>query len=144
VTAPDDFAAEPEEASYRPRPERPVGVLFADLAEDLAKLFRLEIALFKLELAEKGRRLSRGLTTVAIGGFLAFSAWLLLLAAAVLGLSTVLRPWLAALIIGAAVLVTAALILFFGKRWLAGHKLVPRRTLNTLREDGARFKEWMS
>jgi hypothetical protein len=144
VTAPDDFAAEPEEATSRPRPERPVGVLFADLAEDLAKLFRLEIALFKLELAEKGRRLSRGLTTVAIGGFLAFSAWLLLLAAAVLGLSTVLRPWLAALIIGAAALVTAALILFFGKRWLAGHKLVPRRTLNTLREDGARFKEWMS
>jgi Putative Actinobacterial Holin-X, holin superfamily III len=144
VTAPEDFVAEPEEAPYRPRRDRSFGTLFADLAEDLRRLFRLEIALLKLELAEKLRRLSRGLTAVAIGGFLAFSAWLVLLAAAVLGLSTVLHPWLAALIVGVATLLVGGVLLYLGKRWLDAQKLVPRRTLNTLREDRAWIKERVS
>jgi hypothetical protein len=144
VTAPDDFVAEPEEASYRRRPDRPIGALFAALAEDLRKLFQLEFALFKLELAEKGRRLSSGAIAVVAGGVLAFSAWLALLAAAILGLSIVLAPWLAALIIGVAVLLVAGVLLYLGKRWLDAQRLVPRRTLNTLREDGAWIKERVS
>lgn len=144
MTAPDDFVAEPEEASYRRRPDRPIGALFAALAEDLRKLFQLEFALFKLELAEKGRRLSSGAIAVVAGGVLAFSAWLALLAAAILGLSIVLAPWLAALIIGVAVLLVAGVLLYLGKRWLDAQRLVPRRTLNTLREDGAWIKERVS
>ena len=65
----------------------------------------------------------------------------MLLAAAVLGLSTVLRPWLAALIIGVLTLVIAGVLLLLGKRWLDAQKLVPRRSLNTLREDAAWIKE---
>lgn len=141
MTAPDDFAPDPEEAPYRPRRERPIGVLFAGLADDLRQLLRLEIELFKLELAEKARRLGRGGAALAVGGIVAFSAWLALLAAAILGLSTVLRPWLAALIIGVAVLLVAAILLFLGKRWLDAQKLVPRRTLNSLREDAVWIKE---
>jgi uncharacterized membrane protein len=144
VTAPDDFAAAPEDAPYRPRLDRSIGRLFTELADDLRKLFRLEVELFKRELAEKAGRLSRGLIAVAIGGSLAFSAWLVLLAAAVLGLSTVLHPWLAALIIGAVVLLVAGVLLYLGKRWLDAQKLVPRRTLNTLREDSAWIKERVS
>lgn len=144
MTAPDDFVAEPEDASYRPRHDRSIGTLFAGLADDLRKLFQLEIALVKLELSEKARRLSRGAIAVATGGALAFSAWLALLAAAILGLSTVLRPWLAVLIIGVVVLLVAGLLLYLGKRWLDAQKLVPRRTLDTLREDGAWIKERVS
>ncbi len=141
MTAPDDFAAEDEEASFRPRREHPIGALLNGLADDLGKLFRLEIELLKIELAEKARRLGRGLTAVAVGAVLAFSAWLVLLAAAVLGLSIVLSPWLAALIVGAVALLIATVLLFLGKRWLDAQKLVPRRTLNTLRQDGAWIKE---
>lgn len=141
MTAPDDFVAEPEEASYRPRAERSLGVLFAALTDDLRRLFRLEVELFKRELAEKAGRLGRGAAAVAAGGAIAFSAWLVLLAAAVLGLSTVLRPWLAALIIGVLTLVIAGVLLLLGKRWLDAQKLVPRRSLNTLREDAAWIKE---
>jgi hypothetical protein len=144
VTAPDDFAPEPEEASYRPRRDGSIGVLFADLIEDLRRLFRLEVALFKAELAEKARRLGRGAGAVAAGAFLAFSAWLVLLAAAVLGLSTVLHPWLAALVVGLATLLVAGVLLYLGKRWLDAQKLVPRRTIETLREDGAWIKERVS
>jgi Putative Actinobacterial Holin-X, holin superfamily III len=144
VTAPDDFIIEPEEAPYRPRSDRSVGSLFSDLTDDLRRLFRLEIALLKLELAEKLRRLTRGLTAVAIGGFLAFSAWLVLLAAAVLGLSVILRPWLAALIVGAATLLVGGMLLYLGKRWLNAQKLIPRRTLSTLRENREWIKERVS
>jgi len=144
VTAPEDFVAEPEEAPHRPRRDRSFGTLLADLADDLRRLFRLEVALFKLELAEKLRRLSRGLTAVAIGGVLAFSAWLVLLAAAVLGLSTVLHPWLAALIVGGTTLLVGGVLLYLGKRWLDAQKLVPRRTLDALREDRAWIKERVS
>ena len=87
-----DFAPDPEGMSYRPRLDRSIGTMFGELADDLGKLFRLESALFKLELSEKARRLSRGLIALAIGGCFALGAWLVLLAAAVLGLATVLRP----------------------------------------------------
>jgi hypothetical protein len=144
VTPPDDFVADPEGTSYRPRSERSLGALFAALTDDLRRLFRLEIELFKRELAEKAGRLGRGAAAVAAGGAIAFSAWLVLLAAAVLGLSTVLRPWLAALIIGVVTLVIAAVLLLLGKRWLDAQQLVPRRSLNALREDGAWIKERVS
>ncbi len=144
MTNPDDFATAREEAAYRPRPDRPIGALFAELTEDLSRLFRLEVALFKRELAEKAGRLGRGAGAIVAGGLIAFSAWLVLLAAAVLGLSTVLAPWLAALIIAVVVLVVAVTLLLLGKRWLDAQKLVPRRTLNTLREDGAWIKERVS
>jgi hypothetical protein len=144
VTPPDDFAAEPDAASYRPRPDRSLGALFAALTDDLRRLFRLEIALFKLELAEKAGRLGRGAAAVAAGSAIAFSGWLVLLAAAVLGLSIVLQPWLAALIVGVVALLVGGILLLLGKRWLNAQKLVPRRTLNTLREDAAWIKERVS
>jgi hypothetical protein len=137
VTAPNEFSHEPERGSYRSGPERPIGTLFADLTDDLRKLLRLEIALLKTELAEKSRRMSHGLIAVTIGGLVLFSAWLVLLAAAVLGLSTVLHPWLAALIVGIAALFLASVLFVIGKRWLDAQRLVPRRTINTLAEDRA-------
>ena len=85
MTPPDDFTAR-EEAPFRPSRERPIGALFTDLTEDLSKLFKLEIELFKRELAEKAGRLGRGGAAIAAGGMLAFSAWLALLAAAILGI----------------------------------------------------------
>jgi len=144
VTTPDNLSPDLGETPYRPKPERPIGSVFADLADDLGKLFRLELALLRLELTEKAHRLSRGLTAVAIAGFLALSAWLVLLAAAVLGLSTILRPWLAALSVGVAALFIAGVLFFLGKRWLDAQKLVPRRTLNTLRENGVWIKNRVS
>ena len=50
----------PDEAGYAPRPERSIAALLAGLANDMRTLFRLELALFKAELAEKLRRLGRG------------------------------------------------------------------------------------
>jgi len=141
VTSPDTFARGPDDPHYRPRPERSIASLLADLANEIRSLFRLEVALFKAELAEKLQRLGRGLAAVAIAAFLALSGWFALLAAAVLALALVVRPWLAALIVGIAAMTVAALLFYLGKRWLEVQSLVPRRTLNSLRADEAWIKE---
>jgi hypothetical protein len=141
MSAPDDLAA--TAARGEPRRDRSIGALFGDLADDLRRLFWLEIELFTREFGDNLRRCQRGGAAMAAGVLLAFSAWLVLLAAAVLGLATVLRPWLAALIIAALVLAVAAIFLFVGQRQLRTSNLVPRRTLNALREDRVWIKERM-
>ena len=135
--SPDAVSPEPEEAGDQPRPERPIAALIADLANQMRALLRLEVALFKAELAGKLHRLGLGLIALAIGAFLVFSGWIALLATATLALATVVRPWLAALIVGLAALLVGVLLLYLGKRWLDPESLVPRRSLSSLRQDEA-------
>ncbi len=131
----------PDEAGYAPRPERSIAALLAGLVNEMRTLFRLELALFKAELAEKLRRLGRGAIALAIGVFFLLSGWALLLAAATLGLAMVVRPWLAALIIALAAVLVGGVLLYLGKQWLDPGQLVPRRSLASLRADKARIGE---
>ncbi len=136
--SPSETFTRPENDPFQSRPPpRSIAALLADLAEQIRRLLRLELALFKVELAEKLHRLGFGLAAVAVGAVLALSGWLALLAAAVLALTIVLPPWLAALIVGVVALLVAGLLLFLGKRWLDAKRLVPRRSLNSLRQDEA-------
>jgi hypothetical protein len=125
------------------KPDRSITALLADLADETVLLLRRELTLLKCELREALGRIAQGTTLLAIGGLLAFSGWLVMLAAAILGLSTVVPAWLAALIVGAAVLVSAGVLLYLGKTRFDGQSLVPRRTLRTLRDDEAWLRGWM-
>jgi hypothetical protein len=126
------------------RPGRPVSALLSDLARETGTLVSQEIALFKAELQEKLGRLGGGVGALAAGGMIAFSGWLVLLAAAVLGLSRVVAPWLAALIVGFVVLAIGGGLLLFGKSRVKADALVPDRTLHSLREDQAWIREQLS
>jgi hypothetical protein len=139
--SPDAGAPEPEEAGERPRPERTIAALIADLANQMRALLRLEVALFKAELAGKLQRLGFGLIALAAGAFFVFSGWIALLATATLALATILRPWLAALIVGLVALLVGVLLLYLGKRWLDPESLVPRHSLNSLRRDETWIRE---
>jgi hypothetical protein len=125
------------------KPDRSITALLADLADETVLLLRRELTLLKCELREALGRIAQGTTLLAIGGLLAFSGWLVMLAAAILGLSTVVPAWLAALIVGAAVLVSAGVLLYLGKTRFDGQSLVPQRTLRTLRDDEAWLRGWM-
>lgn len=127
-----------------PRPERPVAALLSDFANETGTLLSQEIALFKAELQQKLARAGIGAGALAAGGIIAFSGWLALLAAAILGLTHVLAPWLSALIIGILVVALGAGLLLYGKSRLNADALVPRRTLNSLREDQAWIKDQFS
>jgi hypothetical protein len=128
----------------RPRSGRPVAALLSDLAGETSTLVRQEIALFKAELNESLARIGVGAGALAAGGVIAFSGWLALLAAAILGLSYVLAPWLSALIVGFVVIALGAGLALFGKSRLKADALVPRRTLNSLREDEAWIRDQVS
>jgi hypothetical protein len=134
----------PDSAAPPPKSDRSLAALFSDLAGETGMLFRQEIALFKAELNEKLARLGQGGGAVAAGALIAFSGWLVLLAAAVLGLCNVVAPWLAALIIGLVVIALGAGLLLFGRSRFHADALVPRRTLNSLREDEAWIRSQFS
>jgi Putative Actinobacterial Holin-X, holin superfamily III len=123
---------------------RPVAALLSDLAGETSTLVRQEIALFKAELSEKLTRTGVGAGALAAGGVIAFSGWLALLAAAILGLSQVLAPWLSALIVAVVVIALGAGLALFGKSRLKADALVPHRTLNSLREDQAWIRDQVS
>jgi hypothetical protein len=134
----------PEPGAPRPQSARPVTALLSDLASETGQLVQQELALFKAEMQEKLGRLGQGGGALAAGGLIAFSGWLALIAAAILGLSHVLAPWLAALIVGLVVIALGAGLLFFGKSRFDADALVPRRTLNSLREDEAWIRDQFS
>jgi hypothetical protein len=134
----DESRLEPDAAAVEPNPDRSVATLLSDLATEAGMLVRQEVALFRAEINEKLARLGQGVGALAAGGLIAFSGWLAVLAAAVLGLSQIVAPWLAALIVGLVVLVLGAGLVLFGKNRL---DLVPRRSLGSLREEKAWIRD---
>jgi hypothetical protein len=135
----DPDAMERETPNRRPKTDRSIAVLLSDLANETILLVRQEIALLKAELREKFGKMGQGATMLGAGAALALSGWLVLLACAVLALSTVLKPWLAALIVAIIVLAIGGILLLIGKKRLDADNLVPRRTMRSLRED----EEWI-
>src|SRR5258705_6167400 len=83
----------------RPKADRSITALLSDLASETILLIRQEMALLKAELSEKFSRIGQGAGALGAGAMMAFSGWLVLLAAAVLGLATVLPPLVPALIV---------------------------------------------
>ena len=94
--------------------------LLSRLVGDCAALVRNEVALAKAELSESSTRAKAGMVALisAVATLLAGS--LALNAAVVLGLSKVMEPWLAALIVGVAITAIG-----FGLLQAARKKLLP-------------------
>jgi len=123
---------------YDPRANRSLAGLFGDLARDMTGLVRTELELAKTELSEKAGQAAGGAAFIAAGGFVAFAGVLVLLACAVLALSQVVAPWLAALIVGVVVVGIGVALMLMGKNRLSPANLQPNRTMDTLRDD----KNW--
>ena len=112
---------------------RGFAALLRDLLTQAKTLLRQEMALLRAESREALGRIGQGLIALAAAFLLAVSSWLAFLAAAILGLATVLPAWLAALIVAAVLLAAGAALVAFARTRLALRSLVPRRTLDTLR-----------
>ena len=131
----------PEFVETRPKAERSIATLLSDLASETILLLRQEMALLKAELHEKFSRIGQGAGALGAGALVAFSGWLVLLAAAVLGLAEILPAWAAALIVALVVLAIGAALLLFGKNRFDAQALTPERSLRSLREDEAWIRE---
>src|SRR5215218_2467829 len=107
--------------------ERPLGELVQDLSRQTSTLIRQEMRLAQVELAEKGKHAGKGAGMFGVGG---------LVAAAILGLATVIEPWIAAAAIGAALLLIAGILALTGKKELeeAGPPK-PEQALESVQQD---------
>lgn len=113
-----------------------VAELVKQLSEQTSRLARQEVELAKAELADKGKRLGLGAGMFGGAGLFGFYAFGALVAAAILGLSTALAGWLAALIVGAALGMVAGVAALMGTRKVVqAAPPVPEQTVESVRED---------
>jgi hypothetical protein len=116
--------------------------LVRQLAEQTSRLVRDEMKLAQAEMARKGAQAGRGAGLLGGGGVLALYGTGCLLIAAVAAIALVLQTWLAALIVGAAVLAVAGLAALAGKRQLGrAIPAVPRQAMESAKADVQEIRE---
>jgi uncharacterized membrane protein YqjE len=122
-----------------PAAEPSLKELVKRLADDAVGLIRSEVVLAKLEMRDSGRQMALDAASIAAAIALAAVGGLAVTAAAILALGRVLdgRYWAAALLVGAVLLVTGAVLARRGLNGLRRESLKPEATLETLRQDGA-------
>ncbi|HEV7948854.1 MAG TPA: phage holin family protein [Glaciihabitans sp.] len=110
--------------------------LLRQIPGQVSRLVRDEVRAAQAELTEKLKMAGVGaglLAGAAVFGLFAFGV---LLASAILGLSTVLAPWLSALIVGVVLLVVAGVLAFIGIRKLKkGVPPVPTDSIENVKAD---------
>jgi hypothetical protein len=110
--------------------------LVQDLSRQTSTLIRQEMRLAQAELTEKGRHAGKGAGMFGGAGLVALYGVGALVAAAILGLATVLEPWIAAAAIGAGLLLVAGILALTGKKELdeAGPPK-PEQTIESVQQD---------
>jgi len=117
-------------------PRRSLFKLIADLPTLLVDLVRGELESLKQEILAKLKHAGIGVGLLLGAALFAFFAVLVLLAAAVLGLATVLPAWAAALIIGGAILLIAVILALVGVSSLKkGVPPAPTETIESIKKD---------
>jgi drug/metabolite transporter (DMT)-like permease len=127
-----------------PKEDRPLGSLLGDLMADVTELVSKEIQLAKAELSEKVSQATAGVTSLAVGGLVAFAGLLVLLDAAVYGVAALLGDaplWAAALIVGVVVLGIGMVLLLKGRSNLSAENLAPKRTVEAMRQNAETIRE---
>lgn len=94
---------------------RSTGDLVKLLSEQVSLLARDELKLAQMEMTRKGKQAGAGAGMLGGGGLLALYGVGCLVACAVIAISGAVAAWLAALIMGAALLVAAAAVALLGK-----------------------------
>lgn len=122
--------------------EVPTGQLVKQLSEEVSRLVRDEVRLATLEMTGKAKTAARGAGLFGGGGVMAFYGTGCLLAAAIIALAGVLRPWLAALIIGVALFAVAGIAALAGKgQFKKATPPVPSQATESVKADVEQIKE---
>lgn len=114
--------------------------LIRRLVTDVTMLFAQEVALLKAETTQSIGDLKAATVSIAMGGAIVVVGIFFLLLAAVYGLSNVVDPWLAALIVGGVVTLIGVIMLAMGRRKLEPAALAPHRTAAAIGKDTEMIK----
>jgi len=118
-----------------PSPETEIGALFGELSEEAKLLVRQEVELAKAELRESTQHatgVGAGFGAAALVGYLALAV---LAIAAALGLAEVMPAGFAFLIVGLVLAGVAGIAFLIGRKNLQALNPVPRKTIDTIKED---------
>ena len=123
---------------------RSLAELLREIANDLSRLFRSEIALARAEATDSVKKMAGSIVMMAIGGVLALAALIYVLQAVVYLLAEVMDPWLAALLVGVVVGIAGFAMIKVGQNCMAEASLTPERTVENVRKDINLVKEQVS
>jgi hypothetical protein len=121
--------------------DRSLGELFSELAQDTSTLVRKEVQLAKTEMSQKASRVGKDLGFLAAGAALAYAGLLAVLAGVIVLVGQVIPMWLSAFLVGLVVAAVGYFLLRRGLDALKREDLVPRQTIETLKEDGQWAKD---
>ena len=123
-------------------PDVPTGELVKQLSEQVSQLVRDEMRLATLEVTGKAKTAARGTGLFGGSGVMAFYGTGCLLAAAIIALAGVLRPWLAALVVGVVLFALAGITALAGKGQLKkATPPMPSRAADSVKADVEQIKE---
>jgi hypothetical protein len=117
-----------------PRDES-IGNLIGEVAGDVSKLFRQEVALAKAELKEEAVKAAKAGGMLAGAGFAGYMVAVLLSLAVVFALGAVMPLGWAALIVAVIWAIIGGVLYAVGRNRMKDVDPVPRQTVETLRED---------
>jgi uncharacterized membrane protein YqjE len=109
--------------------------ILQDIIADIQEIVRSEFRLAKAEVQEQAAKVARSGVPLIVGLLLGLYALGFLLLAMVHALSLVVDAWLAALIVGFGVGVVSLILINIGRNRLKGVKVVPEKTIGTVKEN---------
>jgi hypothetical protein len=119
--------------------ETSVGELIGNISNDLSQLFRQEVELAKAELKEEAGKAGKAAGMLGGAAFAGYLAVVLLSFALVFGLGNIMDLGWAALIVAVLWGVVGAVLYANGRKKLKTVDPMPRRTVDTIKEDA----EWL-
>jgi uncharacterized membrane protein YqjE len=118
------------------------GELVKQVAEQVSVLVKDELKLAQLEMTQKGKRAGVGLGLLGGGGVIALYGVGCLIACAIIAISHALTAWLAALIVGVALLAVAGAAAMVGKgRMRKATPAMPTEAIASVKTDVEEIKE---
>ncbi len=130
----------PSAPANREHGKESISDLIRNLATDLSSLLGKEIQLAKAEVGESVSEAKTAVGALATGAAIAMAGLVVLLMSAVYGLSNVVEPWLAALIVGAAALLIGYMMVHSAKSKMTADSMVPDRTMDAAKKDQETLK----
>jgi xanthine/uracil permease len=132
--------------------EPSIGTLLKDLSDETRTLLRQEVELAKAEISEKVSVMGRNVAYIAIGGLVALVGLLPIVAAACIGMIVLLdnfmndsiAAWLGPLIVGVVLGLIGYALIQKALSTLKRESFVPRKTMNSLRENTEWLKDHMT
>jgi len=106
-----------------------------DIVGNVQEIIRSEVRLARVEIREEARKAFLAGRTLLIGAVLGLYALGFLLLCVVYGLSLVVAPWLAALIVGLALATVSGVLLMSGKGAITKVEPAPDKTIDTMKEN---------